>query len=259
MTWLWETWDWLRYRSADLRDFFRDNRGQLRALLVPGLIALFLVWWFWEPPQYIGPDPEDASGVVILLHGYGTSGSEIAGLAERISTEAPEISLIMPDAPYGAGLGHAWHPSFSVPTKAEVKPKQDEHRAQSRAVVMDIIEDLKNDGVPLERIYVGGFSQGGTVAVDVFANEEAAQGLGGVLSLSGGSLAVPLDRLAELPVARFLITHGTKDRVVGSTRSKHVATVAEESGHTVRFLAFEGGHEVTPEVLAEIVSFLRES
>ncbi len=80
--------------------------------------------------------------------------------------------------------------------------------------------------------------------------------LGGVISLSGGALDLELGALSERIPARFLITHGTKDRVLGKGKSVQLATAAEEAGHEVSFFPFDDGHTVSPEVLEQIVAFL---
>jgi len=256
MTWLWEAWDWLRYRAADLHDFSRERRSQLKRLIFPMAFAVLLLWWFSDPPTYVGPAPDDAHKVVILLHGHGASGSNISGLAERIHKQLPGVCFIMPDAPHRSGLGRTWYPSFTVPTKAEVKIRQDEHRAQARAVVMTIISELRSDDIPLQNIYLAGFSQGATLSADVFASEPQADGIGGIISLSGGALDINLDSLESRTPTRLLVTHGTRDRVLGSGRSKTFATKAQEGGHEVTYFEFDDGHTVPAEVLDEIVRFL---
>jgi len=66
-----------------------------------------------------------------------------------------------------------------------------------------------------------------------------------------------LIELAERRPARFLITHGTKDRVLGRGKSEQLASAAEDFGHDVTFFQFDGGHTVSLEVFSEIVAFLQ--
>jgi phospholipase/carboxylesterase len=58
-----------------------------------------------------------------------------------------------------------------------------------------------------------------------------------------------------LPV---LATHGRADTVLPFTPAEEVATRLAEAGAAVRFVPFEGGHEVTSEVSRAVGAFLNQ-
>jgi len=95
---------------------------------------------------------------------------------------------------------------------------------------------------------LGGFSQGAMLSLDVALHDPRP--LAGVMFLSGTMVDaadwVPRMRARRsLPV---LATHGRGDTVLPFGPAEEVATRLAEAGVAVRFLPFEGGHEVTSEV-----------
>jgi phospholipase/carboxylesterase len=119
-----------------------------------------------------GPSGGASSGVV-LLHGRGGSAADILGLWSH--TALPEVSAIAPDAP-----GNSWWPtSFLAPT-AQMEP----FVAAGLGIVREAVGELAAGGLPRNRIWLCGFSQGACLALEAFARE--GEGLGGVIALSGG-------------------------------------------------------------------------
>jgi predicted esterase len=153
------------------------------------------------------------------------------------------------------GKGRTWYPHFTESSQEAVDRHLLQLRAQARNVVMDIVKDLRSQGVADERIYVGGFSQGATVALDVVLSAEGAK-LGGLISLSGGALDLDLSPLNGRAKLHAFVSHGTSDHVINNSFSKSLVTALQHSGHEVQFVEFEGDHAIPATVRHALGLFL---
>lgn len=195
--------------------------------------------------------------MVILLHGHGASKTDLEPLAKELAQASPRLGFVLPNGPHRVGMsGRTWYPRFSADSQEELQQKLVELRAEARAVVAEIVDDLKRDGVPVTEIYVAGFSAGAVVATDFVTSPEGAD-VGGLIALSGGGMKLdlgPLDGRAEL---RAYVSHGKSDGVVGSGQSRKLADELEAHGHDVTWTLFAGGHAIPPDVRSELAEFLR--
>jgi phospholipase/carboxylesterase len=239
-----------------LKDWLEHYAGLLKLAGVGVLVAAFALWWFTDPPVWVGPSAGANSRVLILLHGHGASKTDLKPLAEKLLQAAPNVSFVLPSAPHSVGAGKTWFPSFREDSQQAVDQRMLELRAQARAVVAGVIDDLKGDGVPAAQIYVGGFSQGATVALDVVLSNEGAE-LGGLVSLSGGAVKIDLAPLTERAQMQAFVSHGDSDRVLGSSSSKELAAALKANDHEVQFVQFKGGHTIPPEVVQPLGEFLQ--
>jgi len=196
--------------------------------------------------------------VLILLHGHGASKSDLEPLAEELAAAAAGWSFVLPNAPQRVGItGRSWFPRISAESHSALQLKVDEIRAEAREVVFEILEDLAADGVARNRIYVGGFSQGATVALDVVASEQGGNDVGGLVSLSGGAFDVDLESLRDRAQMRDFVSHGRGDQVLSVVKSRRLSELLEKNGHEVVFIEFAGGHQIPREVIESLIEFLQ--
>ena len=239
-----------------LFSFLRRFRAPILLLGVVGAIAW---WWTSEPPPVIvGPKPIAAQQVVVMLHGFGAPQTDLRGLAQELRSVAPDISFILPAGPHSAGMGRAWYPNFRASSEKEYAAELRAYRAEAREVVMDIVDDLVDDGYPPGSIYVGGFSQGGFVALDVILTERGASELGGLIFLSGNSKFLDFSQLAGRQQIRAFVSHGTSDEVIGVTGTDRLVEALKAGGHETTYVRFKGGHRIHTEVRQGLATFIHE-
>jgi phospholipase/carboxylesterase len=120
-----------------------------------------------------GKKPEDASKVLIMLHGRGGSADDILSLAGHLQVN--DFALIAPQA-----TSHSWYPySFLFP------PLQNEPWLSSAlSLINDIVKDVNAKGISSENIYFAGFSQGACLTLEFVARHAAKYG--GVAAFTGG-------------------------------------------------------------------------
>ena len=120
-----------------------------------------------------GKEIAEAKKVLIMLHGRGGSAEDILGLATHLNVD--EYALFAPEA-----TGNSWYPlSFLAP------PAQNEPWLSSALdLIKELVDDINKKGIPNERIYFTGFSQGACLTLE-FVTRNAAR-YGGVAAFTGG-------------------------------------------------------------------------
>jgi predicted esterase len=59
---------------------------------------------------------------------------------------------------------------------------------------------------------------------------------------------------------RIWVSHGTDDRVLPVDRcGRQVVRTLREAGYDVRYEEFEGGHDITPQLVADALTWWRSS
>ena len=120
-----------------------------------------------------GKNIKEAEKVLIMIHGRGGSAEDILSLAGHLQVK--DFALLAPQA-----TGNTWYPySFMVP------PVQNEPWLSSAlAVLKEVVNDVIAQGVPAEKIYFLGFSQGACLTLE-FVTRNAIK-YGGVAAFTGG-------------------------------------------------------------------------
>lgn len=117
----------------------------------------------------------------------------------------------------------------------------------------------ENFGVALERVVLGGFSQGAmmTYALGLSSNRLRPPGL---IALSGflptiEGYELQLSELGDLPIA---IGHGTLDPVIGVEWGRAARDRLEGAGASVVYRESPMGHTIDPGFLQELVPWLED-
>ena len=120
-----------------------------------------------------GKNLEDASKVLIMIHGRGASAEDILTLADHF--EVNDFALIAPQA-----TNHTWYPySFLAP------PSENEPWLSSAlSLLKDILNELIAKGVRSENIFFLGFSQGACLTLEFVTRN--AEKYGGIAAFTGG-------------------------------------------------------------------------
>jgi phospholipase/carboxylesterase len=197
-----------------------------------------------------------AQTAVVLLHGWGAPGDDLVPLAEALVR--PGTTFYMPAGPLPEmGGGRAWwHLDLDRPAHAHDEgdpiPAPHAQVAEARAAIQRLLAEVRKTA---SRLYLGGFSQGAMLSLDVALAE--APPVDKVFALSGVFLA---DSLAGLKVAKarppVFVAHGRQDQVLPYRGGQRIAALLEGRGFPVTFQGFDGGHEIPPAVLAALASFL---
>jgi phospholipase/carboxylesterase len=207
------------------------------------------------------------ASLVILLHGVGSCGADMAGLGPLLAAALPGTAFAAPDAPQpfsGGGGGRQW---FSVAgiTEESRLTRVAKGRAVFDETLRGIIAAHGLSGHP-ERVALVGFSQGAIMALDAVAT--ARWPLAAVVAFSG-RLAGPAPLDGNTPgagcpgaaahLAPVLLIHGASDQVIPASESLQARARLAALGHQAhKVVLSELGHAIDARGLAEASAFLQQ-
>jgi phospholipase/carboxylesterase len=204
--------------------------------------------------EIITREPVQAS--VIWLHGLGADGNDFAGIVPELALPAAlGVRFVFPHAPLrpvtinGGYVMRAW---YNIAT-LDLSQAQDADGIHASAQALAaLITHEQSRGVPASRIVLGGFSQGGAIALQT--GLRFPQRLAGIMALS---TYLPLaETLAEeahsanakLPV---FIGHGRDDNVVPLSLAESTRDILAAKNYAVSWHDYPMAHSVClPELRA---------
>ncbi len=125
-----------------------------------------------------GTPLDQATSAMILVHGRGATAESILELSGALAH--PEMVYVAPQA-----FGNTWYPySFLAPME-----QNEPGLSSALQVVSDLIDQVYAAGIPYDRIFLGGFSQGACLASEFVARN--ARQYAGLLLFSGGLIGPP--------------------------------------------------------------------
>lgn len=202
----------------------------------------------------------EASLTLVLLHGYAMGPADLSPFAHSLGVPA---FFLFPQAPLSSPKGgYAWwgvdEEAREVAIAAGPRDLTDEHPQGLPAARLQLGKFL--DAVATEykpgRTVIGGFSQGGMLALDwVLRSARSADGL---VLLSSSRIALDewlpqRDRLQNLPV---FVSHGANDRDLSFAAGERLRDFVLESEAPVTWAPFDGGHEIPLTVWRALRKFL---
>ena len=198
-------------------------------------------------------DAAEHKGSLVLLHGYGADEYDLMGLAPYFDTDMDVICIRAPGStPYG---GASW---FDINMLADGGLEFNAPQAlTSCSDLILLVTELQATGViSQERIMLGGFSQGASMATLVtLSRPELIKGL---LIMSGrlteGVQLLIHDRelLKGLPV---FAGHGTLDQVIPIEFGRQIVTFWKNLPVQLEHHEYDMGHEIQPSELMHIQSW----
>jgi phospholipase/carboxylesterase len=120
-----------------------------------------------------GKKLEDASRVLIMIHGRGGSAEDILSLADHLDVK--DFALVAPQA-----TGHSWYPYSFLTVPSQNEP----WLTSALDILSEIVQDIVSKGLPKQNIYFLGFSQGACLTLE-FVTRNAFK-YGGVAAFTGG-------------------------------------------------------------------------
>ncbi|MGL5063319.1 MAG: alpha/beta hydrolase [Microcoleus sp.] len=186
------------------------------------------------------------AGLIVALHGWGANAQDLTPLAPAFNL--PDYQFIFAEAPFPHPQlpgGKMWYDLQSNDIQGLVK---------SRQLLEEFLLSLEGvTGIPLSRTILGGFSQGGAMTLDVGLNLPVA----GLICLSGYLHSSSTVSQSVLPP--ILMVHGRQDSVVPLSAAVRARDTLLAAGASVEYREFNMGHEIQPEVISLMRSFVVET
>ena len=198
---------------------------------------------------------------VIWMHGLGADGHDFVPIVGELGLDRLAVRFVFPHAPLqpvtinGGYVMRAW---YDIGYE-DLSLREDEKGVrQSQHAIERLIEREKERGIPVGKIALAGFSQGGAISLQ--CGLRYPERLAGVLALS---TYLPLpdkvdaersDASRDLPI---LMLHGTEDPIVPLKLAQASCAKLLTLGYQVEWHEYEMPHSVCPEEIAQIGTWLR--
>jgi len=197
------------------------------------------------------PAAGDPAGALVLLHGRGADEHDLFPLLDLLDPERRLLG-ITPRGPLTLPPGGAhWYRLGGIPTP---DPATFHPTFERAAAFLDALP------LPLERVVLGGFSQGAVMsyALGLAAGRPRPAA---IVALSGfvprvDGLALDLAGLDGYPVA---IAHGSYDPVIPEGFGAEARRLLEQAGADVLWRETPVTHTIDPRILPELEAFVRRA
>ncbi|MDR3390149.1 MAG: alpha/beta fold hydrolase [Sulfuriferula sp.] len=201
-----------------------------------------------QPPIELLAGTAEAS--IILLHGLGANGFDLAPVAQALNL--PGIRFILPHAearPVTINGGYVMPAWYDI-SHSDISQDQDEIGfANADAVVTDLIQREIARGIDSKKIVLAGFSQGGAVALHCGLTSNLP--LAGIVALSA---YLPHFSGGINPTPRIWAAHGDHDDVIPLSLSRNSYTRLPQT--QLEMHTYPMAHEISMDEIADLRAWL---
>lgn len=200
----------------------------------------------WGEGEFTATDHSEH--VVVMLHGFGSSPDDLAGLGKYFDPGTQWVALqATGKTPYG---GNAWFPITSPGTPDP---------APVHLATQEVLEWIESHIPPSAEIVALGFSQGGLMASQLLRHQHDR--FAGLVILGGfvmqGSEPDDAQLAATTPLAFY--GRGLDDHVIATHAiERTLQWLPTHTESTIRTYP-ELGHAVSPDEIADVVHFVRHA
>ncbi len=208
--------------------------------------------------------PKKTHSLLILCHGYGASGEDLMSLVPDMVDQLPETAFFCPNAPQTLPFGgFEWfsledYGSEKLISRTYLEKLSERALPAARRIISFAEELAEKFSLPMSKIALAGFSQGGLIAQEAaFLSPENFAGVVGFSSVP--FVFMPQNHAAkDLSQTPVLLTHGDADTVIpfqALAFSKN--ELARQKIKPQSLLVPHLGHGIDEQALETAVHFLR--
>lgn len=215
-------------------------------------------------PKLSGPMLPPASGAsakqaVVLLHGYGSNGNDLIGLAPYWRETLPDALFVAPNGPTqsdGFGDGYQW---FEIDFAGDRLASRQTGVIQARPILQQFLDDMwAQTGILPQNTILAGFSQGAMMSLHAGLALETP--LMGIIAFSGAFLPPEGFDAPDRAKPPVCIIHGDMDDVVSPDLSAEAKERLTKAGYDVSYHVSVGlGHSIAADGLAFATAFIQRA
>ena len=206
--------------------------------------------------------PEDADATLILMHGLGADAEDLAPVAQYLNLpDSVRLRVVLPDAPErpvtinGGMRMRAW---YDIDPAAGLDSGRKDIEV-SAGLARELIEREEARGIATERIVVGGFSQGGVIALETGLGH--GKRLAGIVALS--TYLHDAEHVAERvglanAEAEIFMAHGRGDPMIPIHRAATSRSALDHLGYRVTWQEYPMGHELCIDEINALSAWLAQ-
>ena len=180
--------------------------------------------------QTAGKSLKEADKALIMIHGRGAHARDILGLAPHLTVA--DFALLAPQA-----TNNTWYPYSFMAKKDQNEPAL----SSALEVIKEVVNEVTGQGIPAEKIYFLGFSQGACLTLEFVARNAARYG--GIAAFTGGLIG---DRIkqenysGDFKGTPIFIGTGNPDPHVPVERVHETVRILEAMNAKVSLQVYEG-------------------
>lgn len=184
--------------------------------------------------EFLPTNGQPPKQIVLLLHGVGSNGRDLIGLAPVLAQALPEAVFVSPDAPFPCDMVPPGYPdSYQWFSLQDRDPHKMLAGVQAVFPLVEafIDEQLKKYNLSADKLALLGFSQG--TMTSLYVGPRYKDKIAGILGYSGALIwesDVKDEDLSKVPVH---LIHGEADEVVPVQARKMAQERLEKHGFTV--------------------------
>ena len=206
--------------------------------------------------KIIKPVGENINNAVILLHGYGGDGNDIAALTINWKRFLPNTLFICPNGPEKCSINPMGYEWFDLNTEDEKYIT--EKALESEKILKKFIEEIKTKyNLHNSNICLSGFSQGCMMSINVGLSEK--EKFAGVIGFSGKIVnrSDLSNRILSKPST--LLIHGDQDEIVPPVNLLEAKDFFERNKIDITTKMLKGcGHNIPVEASSLGLTFLKK-
>lgn len=201
---------------------------------------------------------------VICLHGLGSSGSNMSPLARQLNL--PGVRFVFPDAPQRpvtCNQGYVMPAWYDIEhfdfTKRYVCDEAgiDASCQRIRALIAD---EQAHYGIPPENIFLMGFSQGGSIALELGLHSDTTfAGIIGLSTLPAKALKTFENVSTHSQNIPIFLAHGTQDDILPFSMADQMASSLKELNCPLTWQSYIMRHEICAQELNDLRAWFLSS
>ena len=221
------------------------------------------------------PPREVCEWLIVLCHGFGAPGDDLAGFGPELQRALPQLErnvrIVFPQGPLsldslGWGDSRAWwmidmaklQLAIHTGKVRDLRQEQPAGLTEACQAVVQLLDELRREAnIPWSHVILGGFSQGAMLTIEVLRH--LPERIGGAILFSGTLInetewRKPCTQLQGLPVVQ---SHGRSDVILPFSLSLELRDLLTSQGADVEFVEFGGGHGVPQPAFQAAISLIQ--
>ena len=207
--------------------------------------------------KFIKPDSDkEIKNIVVLLHGYGGDGNDIAQVTLNWKRFLPNTLFVCPNAPEICSVnpyGYQWF-DLSQDNEEYIINKSKKNEIILKKFLNEIKEKFS---IPNSKICLSGFSQGCMMSINVGLSSD--EKFSGILGFSGKIISKKelSKRITHKP--EILLIHGENDDIVSCVKSLEAKDFLERNKVSVKLEIIKNcGHHIPIEASSIGLKFIKK-
>ena len=196
-----------------------------------------------------------APWLLVLMHGVGSNEADLFGLADFVP---PAFHVLSLRAPYAMAPNmFAWF-QFGVNPDGSRTIDAEQERASRALIEQTVQQACAQLNVPSNRVVLGGFSQGGIMALSILLTQPQHM----QAAMVWHSRLLPELAGQEAPVAALTgraawVSHGTVDDVIPVSQAHGIRSRLQATPVQLSYREYPCRHELHPQELRESMQWLQ--